>query len=351
MRRESYVTRLKRNDDALQGVEADKFAPVYYEETVELSEEAVYLYDEGDLWGAQQAADDALASQAVLYYNVEENKRYVAILRRDTENYLSDAEDNQAYLYAPGELEDANKKYEAGVAAYQAYDLAISEDLLAEAKHDAVEAARMSAAKKRQAQTDLLMSDTEKRIAAASRLRVIGEDGEVQEAEPWDGDDYLKANPLLDPTPEKENYIAGDSGLRKFDEPADIEGDDVTEIPIESEGTQVKGDEQTADYLVIAQNLWTRGVEARNVGNYDLADEYFNQARTFIEAYEAAAVERTYTVVYREVATDCLWRIAEYDDIYSNPFLWPRIWRANKKIIQNPDLIFPGQVLVIPPEF
>lgn len=42
---------------------------------------------------------------------------------------------------------------------------------------------------------------------------------------------------------------------------------------------------------------------------------------------------------------DTLWDIsAEYLD---NPFLWPGIWK-NNKYIKNPDLIFPGNKLVIP---
>ncbi|MCS6984985.1 MAG: DUF4398 domain-containing protein [Leptospiraceae bacterium] len=46
---------------------------------------------------------------------------------------------------------------------------------------------------------------------------------------------------------------------------------------------------------------------------------------------------------------DCLWRIAEYKFIYGNPFLWPKIYRANKHQIKNPDLIYPGQIFDIPP--
>lgn len=47
---------------------------------------------------------------------------------------------------------------------------------------------------------------------------------------------------------------------------------------------------------------------------------------------------------------DCLWRIAEYKFIYGNPYLWPKIYRANKSQIKNPDLIYPGQVFDIPPK-
>jgi len=46
---------------------------------------------------------------------------------------------------------------------------------------------------------------------------------------------------------------------------------------------------------------------------------------------------------------DCLWNIAGKMEIYGNPFQWPKIWQANTKIIRNPDIIYPGQILQIPP--
>lgn len=45
---------------------------------------------------------------------------------------------------------------------------------------------------------------------------------------------------------------------------------------------------------------------------------------------------------------DSLWRIAEYKDIYGDAYLWPVIFNANKKLIKNPNRIYPGQKLNIP---
>jgi len=47
---------------------------------------------------------------------------------------------------------------------------------------------------------------------------------------------------------------------------------------------------------------------------------------------------------------DCLWRIAEYKDLYGDPYMWPIIFDANKKKIKNPNRIYPGQKLKIPRE-
>jgi nucleoid-associated protein YgaU len=43
---------------------------------------------------------------------------------------------------------------------------------------------------------------------------------------------------------------------------------------------------------------------------------------------------------------DSLWRIA--GKVYHNPLQWPRIFRANRDKISNPNRIFVNQVLVIP---
>lgn len=45
---------------------------------------------------------------------------------------------------------------------------------------------------------------------------------------------------------------------------------------------------------------------------------------------------------------DSLWWIAKYKDIYHDAFLWPVIYEANKDIIKDPKLLYPGQELAIP---
>jgi len=56
----------------------------------------------------------------------------------------------------------------------------------------------------------------------------------------------------------------------------------------------------------------------------------------------AAPEPKTYTVA----AGDSLWKIAQHH--YGDGNKWQKIFEANKDTIKNPDLIHPGQTLVIP---
>jgi nucleoid-associated protein YgaU len=56
-------------------------------------------------------------------------------------------------------------------------------------------------------------------------------------------------------------------------------------------------------------------------------------------------------VYYQVRRKDSLWKIASYDFVYGNPYLWKILYEANKNNFinnKNPDLIEIGQVLIIP---
>lgn len=50
---------------------------------------------------------------------------------------------------------------------------------------------------------------------------------------------------------------------------------------------------------------------------------------------------------YTVIDGDYLWRIAKHDDIYGDAFQWIRIYSVNKDQIKDPELIFPGQIFNI----
>jgi nucleoid-associated protein YgaU len=87
--------------------------------------------------------------------------------------------------------------------------------------------------------------------------------------------------------------------------------------------------------------------EAINVLNsLSITREIDSGKGSTIEINDGVAAN-TYTVIYNKRRPDCLWRIAER--MYHNARLWPLIYVANKTIIRDPDLIFPGQRFQIPP--
>jgi nucleoid-associated protein YgaU len=78
-----------------------------------------------------------------------------------------------------------------------------------------------------------------------------------------------------------------------------------------------------------------------------VAEEALEEAESVIE--EVVVVEEAPVVEQHVVKKgECLWWIAEYEDVYNDPFMWPLIYNANKDQITNPDLIYPGQEFSIP---
>lgn len=70
---------------------------------------------------------------------------------------------------------------------------------------------------------------------------------------------------------------------------------------------------------------------------------------TALEIYEQDYAELP--TQYQIAKGDCLWWIAEFKQVYNDPFMWPLIYKANRDKINNPDLIFPNQVISIPRNF
>ncbi len=54
---------------------------------------------------------------------------------------------------------------------------------------------------------------------------------------------------------------------------------------------------------------------------------------------------------YNVVRGDSLWKISGKKNIYANSFKWPLIYKANKSIIEDPDLIYPRQSFKIKKDY
>jgi nucleoid-associated protein YgaU len=53
-------------------------------------------------------------------------------------------------------------------------------------------------------------------------------------------------------------------------------------------------------------------------------------------------------ITYEVAKGDHLWGIASKPETYEDPYMWPRIYRANREQINDPDLIYPKQMLTVP---
>jgi HEPN domain-containing protein len=88
---------------------------------------------------------------------------------------------------------------------------------------------------------------------------------------------------------------------------------------------------------------------------YDDAVMYAEGSIAFLEGIKGAQIlPARYTVILNPKLRDCLWRIAGLPGIYNDPFLWEKLYAANRKNLadpNNPDLILPGQVINVPSVF
>ncbi|MBI4651580.1 LysM peptidoglycan-binding domain-containing protein [Candidatus Desantisbacteria bacterium] len=58
--------------------------------------------------------------------------------------------------------------------------------------------------------------------------------------------------------------------------------------------------------------------------------------------------EKPKEIHYTVIRGDCLWRIAKKNEVYGDPYKWTQVYYYNQDQIKNPDLIYPGQIFRIP---
>jgi len=324
-------------DAKLKGVDADKFAAPAYRDVATQWAKAEGMYGGGgDLSAAKAQAYAALKGQTDLYDKLNARFRSVELVKKDVGVQLDEAERVDAGKWAPRELAETTRLYLLGVESYQAFKLDEAEEYYGaarEAGKHAVAVARQASSQSeeaRRAEAARLLKEVMKDLESASRMTVVTDDGTVILPKEWSGDAILQGIEKLDATP-------ASSGKQSLLLPS-------------GGATAVLGDTYGENLLDQAKELWRKGLVENGKGDYQKAIEYFNESKRYVEAYKVQAVKAVYTVRLIPEERDCLWRIAEYDFVYGDPFLWPKIWRRNRKLIQNPDLIYPGWLLVIPPE-
>lgn len=135
----------------------------------------------------------------------------------------------------------------------------------------------------------------------------------------------------------------------------------------------VRADAQTLLYRAHTRLTWAKekkadlyfpgayqsAAEAVFSGDELFAAEDYPGARKLAEkALDSLSVIREvvplpayYRVEYWQTTKDCLWNIAKNPAVYDNPFLWEKLYEANKDILkqpENPNLVMPGMMVKIP---
>jgi len=63
-----------------------------------------------------------------------------------------------------------------------------------------------------------------------------------------------------------------------------------------------------------------------------------------LQLQELASLPNEHQLIYGE----CLWIVAGYEQIYGDPLKWTRLWRGNSVIIEDPDWVLAGWTLQVP---
>lgn len=323
----------------LIALEADKFLPDDFQKATAGIDESAALMESKDYSGARARSYQALKEMTDLGNRLESRLAAVKSVKFETEQLMKQAESEELYTYAPQQKDLVTSLYLKGVDSLQGYKLDDAEENFGAAREAAKDTIRIAreardgsqAAQKQKAEA--MQEQVMKALVDASSLTVVTEDGTVVKPQNWKDEDFLKEIDRMLQDEQKKQSSGGQSMA----------------IPTD-QSTVVMADESTVSLLQQARDLWSQGLKEKQAGNYGKALDYFNEAQRYVDIYKSYAVKGVYTVRLIPDRRDCLWRIAEYKDIYGDPFKWPNIWRRNRKLIQNPDLIYPGWQLVIPPE-
>jgi len=344
-----FQARMAAMDAKLKEAKADLWLPSDYAKAVSGIADSQALFQKDDVSGARARVFRTLKEMADLYEKLDRRLTEVKGVKRDVEETLAQAETLDAGRWAPEQKEKANAYYLQGLEAFQSYKLAASEEAFGAAAIAARDAVRLAKDQREKSQgeekkkAEELMMKTQAALQEASKLTVVTEDGTVIEPSQWSGDDFLKELEKMEQKEQENKAKTGGQSL--LPSTSDSRG-----VAIAEGRTVVMGETQEENLLAQAKQLWKLGLEAKANGEYVKAQDYFQESLRYVEAYKAQAVKGVYTVRLIPENRDCLWRIAEYPFIYGDPFQWPKIWRRNRKLIQNPDLIQPGWLLVIPPD-
>ncbi|MGL1890445.1 MAG: LysM peptidoglycan-binding domain-containing protein [Spirochaetaceae bacterium] len=335
---------------SLLKLKADKYTPEEFMLTQEQAKQAKDAFDANLFTESLALYRISYTSLTNLYNSLSKNLGYLENLLRLINNYKTEGEAISAEMWAPNEYKLAVESYKkSSKLFYQDYDAIAGEASLRETHFLARKAVEQAKINIEVAKTDQEILELMAELESASSLTILDADDNIISPEEWEGTADFIESPI-----EAEVEKDEESGL----EPVDLDKDVKVEYPEISQAiikiipntTKVLGVfDARKSMLAEAKEFWALGIEARNNGDLIAAKQYLAKSKVYLEEYKSMAVDYIYTVILNPELRDCLWRISEKDDFYGDPFLWQNIWERNKKLIQDPDLIYPGWKLIIPP--
>ncbi len=118
---------------------------------------------------------------------------------------------------------------------------------------------------------------------------------------------------------------------------------------------QQRAQEENERYLAMAEKEWEQvetydnlteeQSEMKSEGRSALEDDKGRESYNILSSLNADLRERVEEYVVKK--GDTLWDIASRSQTYDNPWQWPAIHDENREKIDDPDLIYPGQTLMI----
>lgn len=118
-----------------------------------------------------------------------------------------------------------------------------------------------------------------------------------------------------------------------------------------AEAEKLGADKTAPDSYAAAKEAYANAQSAYGRQDWASAVEYAKQSLAALDGALGSAFPEFYVVRPWPEANDCYWNIAGRPYVYNNPWMWRKLYEANKDAMENPDnpnIIEPGMKIKIP---
>ncbi|WP_040236190.1 LysM peptidoglycan-binding domain-containing protein [Borrelia crocidurae] len=304
-----------------------------FNEAEKLEKEMNSKFSKGIIQEGNELATKVLERYRNIERDTIEKKEKINYLKENIEKYLNDAEVNEAYIWIPLEIDEVNNLYFEATRKYKIYDIESALGMYSKAFTKAQQTAKKAKEARALKETEERMYKQLKALEAASNLPIYSNNKLIKPS-PWNG------RSLIQDKGERVNL------LNLQDNTYLLGQIDAIVLPYEEKVEEVKNTEankfKTLQLIEKARQLWEQGLEAKNLNNLRLANELFLDSARYLKAYQSHSSKELYIIKIGNT----LWGISK--KLYNDPYLWPKIWFANRQKIQNPDLILENWKIIIP---